>query len=84
MGTGWSRPKSNYRIIMIGLDHSGKTTLLLYLKNKAFYNTLPTLGFNVEQVDIDKKTQWMVWDISGKDNYRPLWHNYFNQMNYHI
>ena len=38
------------RILMVGLDAAGKTTILYKLKLGENINTIPTIGFNVEQV----------------------------------
>ncbi|KPM05568.1 hypothetical protein QR98_0040330 [Sarcoptes scabiei] len=38
------------RILMLGLDASGKTTILYKLKSGQTVTTIPTVGFNVETV----------------------------------
>ncbi len=35
------------RIVMIGLDAAGKTTILYKIKLGEFVQTIPTIGFNV-------------------------------------
>ena len=39
-----------YHCVMIGLDGSGKTTILFRLKYGQYTNTVPTIGFNCEKV----------------------------------
>jgi GTPase SAR1 family protein len=39
-----------YHCAMIGLDSSGKTTILYRLKFGQYTNTVPTIGFNCEKV----------------------------------
>ena len=41
---------SGYHCVMIGLDGSGKTTILYRLKYGQYTNTVPTIGFNCEKV----------------------------------
>ena len=41
-----------YHCVMIGLDGSGKTTILYRLKYGQYTNTVPTVGFNCEKVNI--------------------------------
>ena len=41
-----------YHCVMIGLDGSGKTTILYRLKYGQYTNTVPTIGFNCEKVNI--------------------------------
>eukprot|EP00127_Corallochytrium_limacisporum_P001244 Clim_evm14s47 gene=Clim_evmTU14s47 len=69
--------KKDCRILMLGLDGAGKTTILmkLRLKDKAT-NTVPTVGFNVETVKY-KGMEFNVWDVGGQDKIRPLWRHYF-------
>lgn len=42
--------KKEVRILMVGLDAAGKTTILYKLKLGEIVTTIPTIGFNVEYV----------------------------------
>ena len=64
------------RILMVGLDAAGKTTILYKLKLGEVVNTIPTIGFNVETVEY-KNISFTVWDVGGQDKIRPLWRHYF-------
>lgn len=66
------------RILMVGLDAAGKTTLLYRLKLGEVMQTIPTIGFNVESVSY-KHINFTVWDIGGQDVIRPLWRHYFSE-----
>jgi ADP-ribosylation factor protein 1 len=66
----------NGRILMIGLDNSGKTTALYFLKLGEVISTTPTIGFNVETV-VYKNVSFTVWDIGGQDKIRSLWRHYY-------
>jgi len=68
--------KTQCRILMVGLDAAGKTTILYQLKLGEMTNTAPTLGFNVETVAY-KNIEFMVWDMGGQDAIRPLWQHYY-------
>eukprot|EP01084_Bolivina_argentea_P094854 170546_1 len=68
--------KKEYRILMVGLDAAGKTTILYKLKLGEIINTIPTIGFNVEQVEY-KNIGFTVWDVGGQDKIRPLWRHYY-------
>jgi hypothetical protein len=68
--------KQQCRILMLGLDAAGKTTILYQLKLGEMTNTAPTLGFNVETVAY-KNIEFMVWDMGGQDAIRPLWSHYY-------
>eukprot|EP01103_Thecamoeba_quadrilineata_P019480 TRINITY_DN7909_c0_g1_i1.p1 TRINITY_DN7909_c0_g1~~TRINITY_DN7909_c0_g1_i1.p1 ORF type:complete len:180 (-),score=30.76 TRINITY_DN7909_c0_g1_i1:97-636(-) len=64
------------RIIMLGLDNAGKTTILYQLKMGEVVQTTPTIGFNVESVK-RKNIEFSVWDVGGQDQIRSLWRHYF-------
>ena len=63
------------RILFLGLDAAGKTTILYRLKLGSVIRTCPTIGFNVETLRY-KKLQFTVWDIGGQAKIRPLWTNF--------
>ncbi|KAI9710187.1 MAG: ADP-ribosylation factor, Arf Arf6 [Chrysothrix sp. TS-e1954] len=65
------------RLLMLGLDAAGKTTILYKLKLNQDVTTIPTVGFNVETVTY-KNTKFNVWDVGGQDKIRPLWRHYFS------
>lgn len=65
------------RVVMLGLDAAGKTTILYKLHIGEVLSTVPTIGFNVEKVQY-KNVQFTVWDVGGQEKLRPLWRHYFN------
>jgi len=68
--------KKDCRILMVGLDAAGKTTILYKLKLGEIVTTIPTIGFNVETVEY-KNISFTVWDVGGQDKIRPLWRHYY-------
>jgi len=74
----WQRlfGKKEMRILMVGLDAAGKTTILYKLKLGEVVTTIPTIGFNVETVEY-KNISFTVWDVGGQDKIRPLWRHYY-------
>jgi len=74
----WARmfSKQEMRILMVGLDAAGKTTILYKLKLGEVVTTIPTIGFNVETVEY-KNISFTVWDVGGQDKIRPLWRHYY-------
>ena len=66
------------KVLMVGLDAAGKTTILYKLKLGENVTTIPTIGFNVEGIECpDQNMRLTVWDIGGQDRIRPLWRHYF-------
>ncbi len=72
--------KKDVRVLMVGLDAAGKTTILYKLKLGEIVTTIPTIGFNVETVEY-KSLKFTVWDVGGQDKLRPLWRHYFQNTN---
>jgi small GTP-binding protein len=66
---------TEYRVVMIGLDNAGKTTILYKLKLDTVAQTAPTLGFNMETVQIES-LNLVIWDIAGQERFRPVWNHY--------
>mmetsp|Transcript_17996 Transcript_17996/g.25212 ORF Transcript_17996/g.25212 Transcript_17996/m.25212 type:complete len:181 (+) Transcript_17996:99-641(+) len=64
------------RMLMLGLDAAGKTTVLYKLKLGEVVTTIPTIGFNVETVEY-KNINMNVWDVGGQQKIRPLWRHYY-------
>ena len=70
----WSKKEA--RILMLGLDAAGKTTIVYKMKLGEVLNSIPTIGFNVETVEF-KNIKFNVWDVGGQDKIRVLWRHYY-------
>jgi ADP-ribosylation factor-like protein 8 len=62
-------------IVVIGLENSGKTTLLSVLAHGNPVETVPTIGLNVKVFKKDKISM-QCWDIGGQAQYRSEWPRY--------
>mmetsp|Transcript_3195 Transcript_3195/g.4824 ORF Transcript_3195/g.4824 Transcript_3195/m.4824 type:complete len:180 (+) Transcript_3195:87-626(+) len=69
-------PAKDTRILMLGLDAAGKTTILYKLKLGDHIHTVPTVGFNLETVEY-KNINFTMWDVGGQDKIRRLWRHYY-------
>ncbi|XP_038066337.1 ADP-ribosylation factor-like protein 4A [Patiria miniata] len=87
MGTGSSQSNRSFlpfleslHVVLLGLDFSGKTTILYRLKLDEFINAVPTFGFNVEKLQSrhgqSKGARFKFWDAGGSEKLRPLWKSY--------
>ncbi|KAK3555723.1 hypothetical protein QTP86_028992, partial [Hemibagrus guttatus] len=63
------------RIILLGLDNAGKTTLLKQLASEDVNTITPTQGFNIKSVTCHGM-KLNVWDIGGQRKIRPFWKKY--------
>jgi ADP-ribosylation factor-like protein 3 len=70
-------PKGELRILLLGLDNAGKTTILKLLANEDISHISPTQGFNIKAVQ-SEGFKLNVWDIGGQRKIRPYWRNYFD------
>lgn len=68
------------KLLLVGLDNAGKTTILYQIKMKETVKTIPTVGFNVEEIE-KKGVNFTLWDIGGQDKIRILWKHYYDGMN---
>ncbi|XP_073429009.1 uncharacterized protein [Dendrobates tinctorius] len=64
------------RIVLLGLDGAGKTTILYRLKLNETVSTIPTIGFNVETVEPIRNITFIMWDMGSQGKVRPLWKHY--------
>lgn len=68
------------RVLILGLDGVGKTTILYQMKLGEKVYTIPTIGFNVQFV-IHKRLKLTAWDVGGIKKMRALWRHYFLNTN---
>ncbi|KAG2544408.1 ADP-ribosylation factor 1-like [Panicum virgatum] len=65
------------RILMLGLDAAGKTTILYKLKTGEVASTITTVAFNIERIEY-RNMSFTFWDVGGHAPNRPLWKYYFH------
>ncbi|XP_065665126.1 ADP-ribosylation factor-like protein 6 [Hydra vulgaris] len=70
--------KKEASILCLGLDNSGKTTIINRLKPEKTQTTdiVPTVGFTIEKLALPGLT-FTVFDMSGQGRYRNLWEHYY-------
>ncbi|GAA5870148.1 hypothetical protein JCM8547_006901 [Rhodosporidiobolus lusitaniae] len=66
------------RVLMLGLDNAGKTTICKAILGENVDEVSPTLGFNIRTI-VHQGYTLNVWDIGGQISLRPYWRNYFEQ-----
>ncbi|ODV90079.1 hypothetical protein CANCADRAFT_1812 [Tortispora caseinolytica NRRL Y-17796] len=72
----WNSNKET-RILILGLDGAGKTTILYRLQIGEVVSTVPTIGFNVETLTY-RNLKFNVWDLGGQTSIRPYWRCYYS------
>lgn len=66
------------RVLMLGLDNAGKTTILKKFNGESVDTISPTLGFNIQTLEF-KGFKLNIWDVGGQKTIRSYWRNYFEQ-----
>eukprot|EP01067_Filipodium_phascolosomae_P008346 Filipodium_phascolosomae@DN706_c0_g1_i1.p1 len=84
----WARP--SYRVVILGLDNAGKTTLLNQIKDQfsdavnssdkgRLARTVPTIGLNIGSVSLPQfNCEIVFWDLGGQQAFRQVWHRYYS------
>jgi len=70
-----------HKLIVVGLDNSGKSTILGHLKPGGAttkVETVPTVGFSQEEFSKGNIT-FTAFDMSGQGRYRNLWEHYYKE-----
>lgn len=70
------KSEKEIRILVLGLDNAGKTTILKTLSNEDIKNITPTHGFNIRNLS-HEGFKLSVWDVGGQKALRPYWANYY-------
>jgi len=70
------KSETEARILVLGLDNAGKTTILKKLSEEDISQIMPTQGFNIKSL-VHGKFKLNVWDIGGQKAIRAYWSNYF-------
>eukprot|EP00435_Cladocopium_sp_Y103_P023143 s1811_g5.t1 len=65
------------RILILGLDNAGKTTILKTLTSEDISTTMPTQGFNIKSIMQDGFKLKLDGEVDGQEAIRPYWSNYF-------
>ena len=73
-----SEEEQNKKVLFLGLDNAGKSTLLFQMKDNQFKDTVPTVGLNVESIKY-RGMNFTLWDVSGQAT--RLWKHYFDKIN---
>lgn len=64
------------RILILGLDNAGKTTVMKKISGQSIHEISPTVGFNIQSLEFNGYMLNM-WDVGGQKSIRTYWRNYF-------
>ena len=72
----FTKNKNNFKIIILGMQNAGKTTILYRLSLGQLVKTTPTIGSNVEEISYNN-VKFQAWDLGGQESTRTLWDVYY-------
>lgn len=75
-------PHRPYKLLILGLNNAGKTSILYHLQLGHRITTQPTLGGNTEQLTITNPhtshtISFTCWDLGGQEQLRESWRLYY-------
>ena len=79
MGSLFSLPE--HKVICLGLDASGKSTIInsLKLPENRITDVPVTVGFSLQKFKTEN-VSFTVFDMSGSGKYRNLWEHYYSDI----
>ncbi|XP_026645621.1 putative ADP-ribosylation factor-like protein 5C [Microtus ochrogaster] len=77
----WTPPE--HKVIIVGLDNAGKTTILYQFLSNEMVHTCSTIGSNVEEI-VFRKTRFLMWDLGGQEALRSSWDTYYSSTEFVI
>uniref|UniRef100_G1QIV2 ADP-ribosylation factor-like protein 6 n=1 Tax=Nomascus leucogenys TaxID=61853 RepID=G1QIV2_NOMLE len=72
-----------HKVIIVGLDNAGKTTILYRFLTNEVVHTCPTIGSNMEEI-ILPKTHFLMWDIVRQEALSFIWNTYYSNTEFII
>lgn len=72
------KESNQLKLVCIGLDNSGKTTILENIFRRNTSNIQPTFGYSLFSC-VYRDTTLLVYDIGGQTVFREFWNNYFEK-----
>ena len=72
----FTKNRNNFKIIILGMQNAGKTTILYRLSLGQMVKTTPTIGSNVEELTYNN-VKFQAWDLGGQETTRSVWDVYY-------
>mmetsp|Transcript_57647 Transcript_57647/g.134923 ORF Transcript_57647/g.134923 Transcript_57647/m.134923 type:complete len:222 (+) Transcript_57647:68-733(+) len=75
--TWWKAPPA--KVVMLGLESAGKSTIMSKMTAGEAAITIPTIGFTVETIRTSG-LELLSWNVGGRDRIRPLWRHFLTKV----
>uniref|UniRef100_A0A2K5QR42 ADP ribosylation factor like GTPase 5C n=1 Tax=Cebus imitator TaxID=2715852 RepID=A0A2K5QR42_CEBIM len=66
-----------HKVIIVGLDNAGKTTILYQFLTNEVVHTCLTISSKVEEI-IPRKSHFLMWDLVGQEALHSTWITYYS------
>jgi len=71
--------KRELKLVIVGLDAAGKTTILNKMRFDEVMQTAPTIGVNTEDIQV-RNVNIKVFDLAGQEKMRNVWKYYYSSI----
>ena len=73
-----SKKEKEVKLMFLGLDRSGKTSILKCIAGENIEKYVPTFGFNIRNFEMNNCVL-NIWDIGGQQGLRAYWNTYCDE-----
>ena len=71
-----TKSRNNFKILILGVQNAGKTSVLYRLSLGQIVKTNPTIGANLEEFTYNN-VKFQAWDLGGQETIRTIWDAYY-------
>jgi len=71
-----TKSRNNFKILILGMQNAGKTSVLYRLSLGQIIKTNPTIGANLEEFTYNN-VKFQAWDLGGQESIRSIWDAYY-------
>lgn len=75
----FAKSNKKFKLIIVGIQNAGKTTILYRMSLGELIKTNPTIGANVEEIS-HENVKFQAFDLGGQESMRSVWDAYFNNV----
>lgn len=72
----FKKANNNFKLIIVGIQNAGKTTILYRMALGELVVTNPTIGANVEEIS-HENVKFQAFDLGGQESMRSVWDAYY-------